>query len=159
MLNMTPLERRIIAQLLLDAGQPAVDIAEKVGATRQTVSKKINHFGEEGLVEGIVARIDPAKLGLQERAFIFIQENPEMKVRSRIETKINALPQVARFYRLFGRYSGILEVLTKDQDELSALVKEIHEFEGIRDTETFIVHSSVKDRPQETLRHALDSGS
>jgi DNA-binding Lrp family transcriptional regulator len=159
MLNMTPLERRIIAEMLVDAGQPAVDIARKVGATRQTVSKKIHHFEDEGLIGGLFARIDPGKLGLQERAFIFIQEDPEMKVRSKIEAKINALPQVARFYRLFGRYSGILEVLTKDQEELSALVKEIHEFEGIRDTETFIVHSSVKDRPQETLIHALDSRS
>jgi DNA-binding Lrp family transcriptional regulator len=156
MLNMTPLERRIIAQLLIDAGQPAVDIAQKVGATRQTVSKKTHEFEDEGLVGGVFARIDPAKLGLQERAFIFIQEDPEMKVRRKIETKIDALPQVARFYRLFGRYSGILEVLTKDQEELGALVKEIHEFEGIRDTETFIVHSSVKDRTQETLLHALE---
>ena len=159
MLNMTPLERLILAQLLVDAGQPAVDIARKVGATRQTVSKKIHQFEEEGLIGGVFARIDPAKLGLQEKAFIFIQEDPEMKVRRKIEAKINALPQVARFYRLFGRYSGILEVLTTDQEELSALVKEIHEFEGIRDTETFIVHSSVKDRLIETLLHALDSRS
>ena len=81
MLNMTPLERLILAQLLVDAGQPAVDIARKVGATRQTVSKKIHQFEEEGLIGGVFARIDPAKLGLQEKAFIFIQEDPEMKVR------------------------------------------------------------------------------
>jgi Lrp/AsnC family transcriptional regulator len=155
MLKMNSLDRHIIAQLLIDAGQPAVTIAQKVGASRQTISKKIHHFMESGLIEGIVARIDPTKVGLRERAFVFIQEGPEMRVRRKIETEINSLPQVIRFYRLFGRYSGVLEVLTRDQDELSALVKDIHELKGMRETETFIVHSSVKDKPQEALLDAL----
>jgi Lrp/AsnC family leucine-responsive transcriptional regulator len=152
---MNPLDRRIITQLLIDAGQPAMTIAEKVGASRQTIAKKIRQFGESGLIEGTFAKVDPVKVGLRERAFIFIQEDPEMKVRRKIETEINALPQVIRFYRLFGRYSGILEVLTRDQDELSVLVKEIHELEGMRETETFIVHSSVKENPQGALIDAL----
>ncbi len=155
---MTPLERRIIAQLLTDAGQPANAIAGKVMAARQTVSKKIRELEESGLVEEIVARVDPAKLGLRERAFVFIQEEPEMKVRRGIEQEVNALPQVTRFYRLFGRYSGLLEVLTRDQEELAALVKHIHELKGMRETETFIVHSSVKDRPQDALIDALAKG-
>jgi DNA-binding Lrp family transcriptional regulator len=153
---MHSLDKHIIAQLLKDAGQPAVIIADKVGASRQTVSKKIHQFIETGMIEGIVAQIDPIKVGLRERAFVFIQEDPEMKVRSKIENEINSLPQVIRFYRLFGRYSGVLEVLTRDQDELSALVKDIHELEGMRETETFIVHSSVKDKPREALLDALN---
>lgn len=73
----------------------------------------------------------------------------------KIEAEINALPQVTRFYRLLGRYSGLLEVLTKDQEELTTLVKEIHELEGMRETETFIVHSSVKDKPYDVLLDAI----
>ena len=156
MLTMDSLERRIIIQLLVDAGQPTVNIARKVKAARQTVSKKIQQFKRSGLIERIAAIIDPDKFGLHERAFVFIQEDPEMKVRRRIDAKIDSIPQVMRFYRLFGRYSGMLEVLTKDQDELSALVKDIHELEGMRETETFIVHSSVKDKPQDALIKFLE---
>lgn len=152
---MDSLERRIITQLLIDAGQPTVNIARKVKAARQTVSKKIQQFEKSGHIERITAIVDPEKFGLRERAFVFIQEDPEMKVRKRIEAKIDSLPHVTRFYRLFGRYSGILEVLTTDQEELSALVKDIHELEGMRETETFIVHSSVKDRPQDALINVL----
>ena len=153
---MDSLERRIIAQLLVDAGEPTVRVARKVKAARQTVSKKIKQLKRSGHIQRLTAVVDPEKFGLHERAFVFIQEDPEMKVRRSIEAHIDSLPNVTRFHRLFGRYSGILEVLTRDQDELSALVKDIHELEGMRETETFIVHSSVKDRPQDALIKAIE---
>jgi len=153
---MDSLERRIVAQLLVDAGEPTVSIARKVKAARQTVSKKIKKLKKSGHIESVTAVVDPEMFGLHERAFVFIQEDPEMKVRKMIEARIDSLPNVTRFYRLFGRYSGILEVLTRDQDELSTLVKDIHELEGMRETETFIVHSSVKDRPQDALIKAIE---
>ncbi len=152
---MNALERRILIQLLIDAERTTVSIAERVDASRQTVSKKIEKFEGSGLIEGVSARIDPSKVGLEERAFVFIQEDPEMSVRRNIEREIDRIPQVTRFFRLFGRYSGLLEILTRDQEELSSLVKEIHELEGMRETETFIVHSSVKNRPHQALIHAL----
>ena len=152
---MNSLERRILIELLMDAERTAVSIAERVGSSRQTVSKKIDKFEDSGVIEGVSARVDPSRVGLEERAFVFIQEDPEMSVRRKIEREIDRIPQVTRFFRLFGRYSGLLEILTRDQQELSSLVKEIHELEGMRETETFIVHSSVKNRPQDALIHAL----
>lgn len=154
---MKDLDKKIIFQLLEDAEQPIVDIADKVGASRQTVSKKIKQFKKSGLIEELTARISPEKLGLDVQAYVFLQEDPQDEVRERNEERINSFPQVSRFFRLFGRYSGILEVWSKDREDLTSLVKKIHELEGVRETETFIVHSVVKDRPEEPLLALLET--
>ena len=39
--------------------------------------------------------------------------------------------------------------------ELTDLVKKIHDLNGVKETETFIVHSTVKDKPEEPFKKAL----
>lgn len=152
---MKDLDRKILLQLLKDAEQPMVDIADKVGASRQTVSKKIKKFKESGLIEDLTARLNPEEFDLDVRAYVFLQEVPQDEIREKNEKKINNFPRVSKFFRLFGRYSGILEVWSKDRDDLTSLVKKVHELEGVRETETFIVHSVVKDKPEEPLLGVL----
>lgn len=153
---MKDLDRKIILELLHNVDQPIVDIAEKVGASRQTVSKKIKQFKESGLISEVTVRLDPAKFGLDVRAFVFIQEEPQDEVRQKNEKEINGIPQVTKFFRLFGRYSGVLEVWSESRDELTTLVKKIHELKGVRETETFITHSVVKDSPGDPLSAFLE---
>lgn len=152
---MKELDKKIILHLLENAEQPIVDIADKVGASRQTVSKKIKQFRDSGMIRDFTVRLDPEKFDLGVKAYVFLQEEPQDEVREKNERKINEFPQVSSFFRLFGRYSGILEVWSKDRDDLTDLVKEIHELEGVRETETFIVHSVVKNKPEEPFEEVL----
>lgn len=151
------LDRKIIAQLIKDADQPIVDIAKKVGASRQTVSKKLKKFRESGLIDSHVVRLSPEKFGLNTRAYVFLREPPQDEARAKNEEVISAFPQVYNFRRLFGRYSAILEVLAKDREELTSIVKEIHGLEGVRETETFIVHSTIKDKPKDPFIKILEA--
>lgn len=153
---MKDLDKKILLELLRNADQPKVDIAEKVNASRQTVSKKIKNFKESGLIKELKTKIDPEKIGLDVRAFVFLQEAPQDEVRENIEKEINKIPDVSKFFRLFGRYSGVLEVWSKDRQDLSSLVKKIHELEGIRETETFIVHDILKNSPEAPLLELLE---
>lgn len=159
MLSMKELDKKILLELLEDAEQPIVDIAEKVGASRQTVSKKIKRFKDTNLVEDLKARLNAEKFGLDVRAYVFLQEDPQDEIRKQNEDRINEFPQVSRFFRLFGRYSGILEVWTENENSLTNLVKEIHELDGVNETETFIVHSRVKDRPEDPFKGVLKGSS
>lgn len=154
---MKALEREILLQLIKDSGQPVSRIAKKVGASRQTVAKKIEQLRKSGIVGPPTPRLIPGKFGLGTRAYVFLREDPGSGVRRRNEELIGKLPQVSSFHRLFGRYSAVLEVWTRDSKELTQLVKRIHSLKGVRETETFIVHSTVKDRPEEPLVHVLKS--
>lgn len=153
---MKDIDKKIILQLLEGPEQPIVNIADKVDASRQTVSKKIKQFKESGVIEETTTRLKPSKFGLNVRAYVFLQEDPQDEIREKNEQEINKFPQVSKFFRLFGRYSGILEVWSEDRDDLTSLVKKIHELEGIKETETFIVHSRVKDKPEDPFIPILE---
>lgn len=152
---MKDLDKKILIQLIKNAEQPIVDIADKVGATRQTVSKKVSQFKSSGIIEGFKVKIRPEKIGLDVRAYVFLQESPQDDVRAKIEDEINSLTQVTKFFRVFGRYSGILEVWAENKEELTSLVKKIHRFEGVKETETFIVHNIVKSNTDDPLLEML----
>lgn len=150
-------DKKILLQLMLDAQQPVSEIAKKVGATRQTVAKKITRLRESGIINSFTIRLNPERIGLGTKAYIFLREDPKTELRQRNEVSIKRLRQVSKFYRLFGRYSAILEAWVKDDKELTNLVKKIHGLKGVQETETFIVHSTVKDEPEEPFVQILRS--
>ncbi len=152
---MRDLDKEILLQLIRDSEQTVVDIAEKVGASRQTVAKKIDKLKADGIISSFSIRLNPEKFNLGTRAYIFLHEDPHQALRREDEARIKQLRQVTGFYRLFGQYSAVLEVLVADSKELTKLVKKIHGLKGVRETETFIVHSMVKDEPESPFVQAL----
>ncbi len=152
---MDELDRKIIKKLLEDSSKPVVQIASELGVTRQTVAKRIENLKRSGVIEQFTIRIDPLRFGLSTKAYVFLHEEPDPELRRRSEAEIRKLPQVSEFYRLFGRYSAVVEVLVRDSTELAHLVKRIHRLRGVRDTETFIVHSVIKNQPQAPILHGL----
>lgn len=110
----------------------------------------------EKIIEGFTAKLNPEKVGLKIKAYVFLREDPSQELRRLNELEIKKLNHVGEFYRLFGRYS--VEVLVKDGEELENFVKRIHRLKGVRETETFIVHSIVKNEPQVPFLDALRQG-
>ncbi len=149
------MERKILLQLVKDSDQPVRGIAERIGASRQTVAKKIEQLKVDGTIASINAKLNPEKFGLGTKAYILLREDPDSKLRRRNEAVIKRLHQITEFYRLFGRYSAVLGALVGSSKELTKLVKRIHGLKGVRETETFIVHSTVKDEPESPFVHLL----
>lgn len=154
---MKDLDKKILLELMKNGRQPVSEIAKKVGATRQTVAKKIEEFQKLGKIDSFVAKLNPEKFGLITKAYVFVREDPRADVRKKNEEMIKKFHQISEFYRLFGRYDAVLEVRVKDSGELIDLIKKIHALEGVRETETFIVHSAVKDNPEEPFMEVLKS--
>lgn len=154
---MRELDKKILIQLIKNSEQPVREIAEKVGASRQTVAKKIEQLKATGAITSFTARLNPEKFGFGTKAYIFLREDPRTELRKKNEAAIRQFYQVTEFYRLFGRYSAVLEVLVKDSKALTKLVKRIHRLKGVRETETFIVHSVVKNVPEAPFIQVLGS--
>jgi DNA-binding Lrp family transcriptional regulator len=133
------------------------EMAQDIGTTRQTVAKKIELFKKNNLIRLFTIKLDPEKLGLKIRAFILIREVPENKNKKMNENFIKEMSQVTSYFTLFGRYDAIAEVLTKDKVELTDLVKQIRQLQGIKDTETFIIQYIVKDELEDSLYKALEN--
>ena len=154
---MRGLDKKILLQLVKNSKQSVSEIAEKIGASRQTVAKKIKQLEASGAITSFTVVLNPEKFGSATKAYILLREDPRGELRKKNEKAIKQLHQVTEFYRLFGRYSAVLEVLVRDSKELTKLVKRIHGLKGVRETETFIVHSAVKNVPGAPFVHVLRS--
>ena len=156
-IEMKKLDKEILLQLIEDSKQPVHQIAKKVGTTRQTVAKKITQFKEAGIINSFTPKLNPEKFGLATKAYVFLREDPRTMLRKKNEDAIKKFHEVSGFYRLFGRYSANLEVRVRSSKELTSLVKKIHGLKGVRETETFIVHSTIKDKPAGPFVRVLKS--
>ena len=150
------LEKKIILQLLEDGRRPLFQIAKNVGATRQTVAKKLEQMCNSGLISSFVTKLDPEKFGLVIQAYIFMREDPRSDVRKNNEEIIKSYPQVAEFHRVFGEYDSIIKILVENNKEVTDFVKKLHGLSGVRETETFIVHSTIKNKPEDPFKKVLN---
>ena len=155
MLKSRDLERKIILQLLEDGRQPLLQIAKNVGATRQTVAKKLEQLSNSGLISSFAPKLEPEKFGLVIQAYIFMREDPRGDLRKKNEEVIKGFHQVSEFHRVFGKYDSVVKVLVESKKELTDFVKKLHGLSGVRETETFIVHSTIKNKPEDPFKKIL----
>ena len=155
MLSVKDLEKKILLNLLEKGQRPILKIAKDIGVTRQTVAKKIEKMHDSGLLISFFPKIEPEILGLTIQAYILMREDPRNDCRKETEDIVKSFPQVSEFQRIFGKYDSIVKVLVKNNKELTDLVKKIHALNGVKETETFIIHSIIKDKPEDPLKNAL----
>ena len=155
MLSIKDLEKKILLNLLEKGQRPILKIAEDLGVTRQTVAKKLEQMRDSGLIISFFPKVEPEILGLSIQAYILMREDPRSECRKETEEIVKIFPQVSEFQRIFGKYDSIAKVLVNNNKELTDLVKKIHDLNGVKETETFIVHSTVKDKPEDPLKKAL----
>lgn len=149
------LEKKIILQLLEDGRRPTLHIARNIGVTRQTVAKKLELLRNSELISSFAPRLNPVKFGLKTQAYVFMREDPKSEIRSQNEQTIKSFHQVSEFHRIFGEYDSLIKVLVANNEELTDFVKKLHSLEGVRETETFIVHSTIKNKPYDPLKKTL----
>jgi len=155
MLILKDLEKKILLNLLEKGQRPLLKIAHDLGITRQTVAKKMGQMQESGLIISFFPKMEPEILGLSIQAYILMREDPHIDCRKETEEIVTGLPQVSEFRRIFGKYDSIAKVLVTTNKELTDLVKKVHDLDGVKETETFIVHSTIKDKPEDPLKNAL----
>ena len=155
MLKIKELEKKILLNLLEKGQRPVFKIAEDLGITRQTVAKKLEQMHSSGLILSFFPKLQPEILGLSIQAYILMNEDPKNEYRKETEEIVKSYPQVTEFQRIFGKYDSIAKVLVNNNQELTDLVKKIHDLKGVKETETFIVHSTIKDKPEDPIKQKL----
>ncbi len=136
---------KIILELLQqDASLSTYKITQKTGIPQTTALNRVRKLKEEGIIRKYTLDIDWKKLGLNNKALIFVKvdKNAEQKASKvgEIEKKIFKYPLVLNVKRLMGKYDFVIELICKDIEELNDfLVKKIRSLPEIADTETVMV--------------------
>jgi DNA-binding Lrp family transcriptional regulator len=118
-----PVDLRILAELQRDATITAQDLAARIHLSPSQAARRRARLEAEGYVLAIVARLDPARLGLGVQAFIQVQMASHAPEAARGFLRlIGDLPQVVNAWTLTGEADYLLQVWCTDLAALNALI-------------------------------------
>ena len=105
------LDRRILAELQVDASQSLDEIARKVGSSKTPVWNSIKRFRDSGIITRQTAVLDPEALGLEACFFVLIRTSEhEADWQRKFLQALQERPEVLEANRLAGDIDYILKV-------------------------------------------------
>ena len=105
------LDRKILAQLQLDASQSFDEIARKTGSSKTPVWNRIKKLRQNGVIRSTTAILDPEKLGLEACFFVLVRTSEhEQAWQDRFLATLLARDEVLEAHRLAGEIDYILKV-------------------------------------------------
>jgi len=137
-------DKTILDILQQDASLSTYKITKKTGIPQTTVLNRMRKLKQEGIIRKYTIDIDWKKLGMNNKALIFVKVDKNIEQRNskvgEIEEKISKYPLVLNVKRLMGKYDFMIELVCRDIDELNDfLIKKIRSLPQIADTETVMI--------------------
>lgn len=143
-------DRKILAELQSDGRLSVTELAERIGLSVSPCHRRVRVLEETGVIRGYRAQLDPANLGLNFSAIVFVtlREGDRQAVTS-FEHAVMEIPQVIQAQRLFGDPDYLLNVITRDLPAFQRLYDEqLSALPSVqRLTSTLVMKSVVQDRP------------
>ena len=143
MLEIDEVDRKILRALQKDARASFKKIGEDVGVSEATVFVRVKKLQDKGVLRGFKAIVDPRAVGKSLTAIMLVRANP--KSLPGMMDALRRLDDIYEIYDVTGQYYSILKVRTGGTDELSKIIDEIGNIEGVAGTETIIVLRTVKE--------------
>ncbi|MBJ9136084.1 Lrp/AsnC family transcriptional regulator [Citrobacter farmeri] len=139
----------ILAELQKDGRLSLTELAERVGISLSSCQRRVRALEQERVISGYRAYLDPARLGLNFSAIVFVtlREGDRQAVAT-FEAAVEDIPQIIQAQRLFGDPDYLLHVITRDLSAFQELYDEkLSGISGVqRLTSTLVMKTVVKDR-------------
>jgi Lrp/AsnC family transcriptional regulator, leucine-responsive regulatory protein len=148
-------DRRILQIVQRDSTLAQAAIARKVGLSTAAVHERLKKLRSAGVIRRWTAQVDPAAIGATVSAFVEVSFE-----RSRFEAgfleRVAKLDEVLECHHITGEFSLLLKVRVRDMKALERLLLDrLGGYEGVRQTRTVMVLSTVKE---ETYTDPLAGG-
>lgn len=138
-------DRRILALVQKDASLAQAEIAKRVGLSTAAVHERVKKLEAAGVIRRWTAVVDPTAVGAEVCAFVEVFfEHPRFE-KGFLE-RVKKLDAVLECHHITGEFSLLLKVRVGDMPALQELLLEqLSSQEGVRQTRTVMVLSTVKE--------------
>lgn len=142
--DLDDLDYEICRFLQENARTPFTTIAKELGVTEKTVRSRVSQLQEQGVLS-LVGIVNPVKAGIRVETIILIAVN-ESKLDEVVQI-LHDLPEVRLLVLTSGEYQLMIQVFSKDHDELSEfLMKKLNTIQGIRKTNVIVELKVLKSK-------------
>ncbi|MGK0459929.1 MAG: DNA-binding Lrp family transcriptional regulator [Candidatus Azotimanducaceae bacterium] len=127
-----------LLSLLLDNGRESTSaLARKLSISRSTVQSKIKRLEESGVIQGYSAQLGDDYANKLVSAHVLITVHQKQTAQTNL--KLSAIPQIRALFAISGDYDLIAVVRTETTEQLSSILDDIGNLEGVERTNSSLI--------------------
>ncbi len=142
--KLDPTDLQILRLVQRDGKLVQAEIAKRVGLSTAAVNERLRKLEKAGVIRRYAALVDPAAVGVLLTAFVEVFLEHPRNERSFIDRMLG-LDEVQECHYVTGESSLLLKVRVRDVRALQELLHRLNGLEGVRQTRTLIVLSTLKE--------------
>ena len=143
MVDLDEVDRKILRDIQRDGRSSFKRIGEGAGVSEATVFVRVKKMQDKGVIKSFKAMVEPKAVGKMLTAIVLVRADP--KAFPGMLDALKKLDDVYEIYDVTGQYYSILKIRTGGTDELSKIILDIGDIDGVAGTETMIVLRTVKE--------------
>jgi len=152
MLSIDRLDVELLEMLAGDARAGVVELASRLGISRNTVQARLRRLEEGGLLTGYRPELKLGQAGVSMEAFIGLEV--QQGRLALIVDALTAMPQVLEIHATTGREDLLVRVATETQADLQQLIETIVGIAGVvHSTTTLALTTPLPYRAVPLLKH------
>lgn len=138
-------DRLLLHIIQLNAEVSLSELGKRINLSKMAVSNRIRNLKNVGIIEGIYAKVNGAKVDQDYVMITRITCTTKGDEQDKIAEEISKISGVQSIYQVFGSFDMMIIARTKDKAAGRQLVREIAKIHGVRNTITTIPHTVVKE--------------
>lgn len=130
-------DNRLIDLLRRNARMSVTDLARALDLSRSTVQNRINRLEATGVIRGYSVELGGEYASSLVKAHVSIKVQQKLTVKTNLE--LEQISQVSQLFAVSGEYDLIAIVQAPSLEELSAVLDDIGNLEGVERTNSSVV--------------------
>ncbi|VXB99343.1 Regulatory protein AsnC [Microbacterium sp. 8M] len=145
-----------LIRLLTDSPQlPVLECARRLGVARGTVTSRLARLHDNGVIEGIVPRIDPRGFGFALTAFCQVEIDQKVGHDDVADALASAIPEIVDMYTVTGASDMQLRLVAHSAEQLQEVLDRIALVPGVARTASSIaMRTHLNGRMLPLVEHA-----
>lgn len=134
-------DKKLVAALRADARASVSDLAKTLHVTRGTVQNRLDKLLRSGAILGFTIRAHDELETDVVRAVMMIEVVG--RTTTQVINKLKGIPQLEKLHSTNGSWDLVAQLRTSNLQEFDRVLREVREIEGVLNSETSILLSSV----------------
>lgn len=142
-MDIDDIDRKILKILQADGRTALSEIARRLEMGSATIHERVNTLEEQGFIKEYRAVLDPELLDQDRIAFVRVKT--EAGQFSTVAERLVETDDVQEIHEVTGDYDLLLKIRFRERSELTDLLADIGDSDGILETSTDVALRSVKE--------------
>lgn len=157
-MNFDDIDRRILRELQIDAGQSIQDLANKVGLSATPVTRRIKLLRDAGVIKEQVALLDADLLGLKVSVFVTVKtSHHDEEWLETFAAGVQEIPEVMEFYRMSGDIDYLMKIVLTDLADYDTVYRRLIRIAPLSDVSSSFSMEKIKNTTVLPLNHLQSS--